>query len=141
MNIRLSVYADRVHKKKGYITEVTGRVIDKKIRSFEGDNIKENALSMILKGLLSCRNRVSHEDVIIVEVQNQHLTSWLNGFKEYKEYAEYLDSIFEVIENLDCRYRFVFVSKPSAKDFVSFGSVSTMVENTVSVDSMFDDFE
>lgn len=115
MNYLISTYANRVNGKNCYTIESKGKVIKSKVFRFTGDNIKENALECICKALLEIQNLVSHDDILIIEVQNVHLTEWLDGMKEYKGYETGLDKVFDVLEYIDCRYRFKLNKNPYAK--------------------------
>lgn len=139
MNYTISTYANRVEGNRGFVIESKGRILDEKISKFEGENIKENALQVILQGIRACRNLPTHDDILIIEVQNSHLCKWLNGAQEYSGYAEYLDPIFELIETLDCRYHFYYNNKPFAKSYIK-GKDTTKV-SVGSVDDMMADFE
>lgn len=136
MNIKLSVYSSRPKGKTGYAIYQKGVVADKKVNCAYSKNIKEDALVSLTKGLRACRSFVSHDDILYIEIQNQHLCSWLSGCVEYKGYSKYLDDVFAVLESLDCRYKFMFVQKPSAKGIVETGQ--SEVEG-VSVESAFSD--
>ena len=50
MNIRLSCYASRKNGKNCWIVETNGEVIKSGLFKFQGDNIKENAISCVEKG-------------------------------------------------------------------------------------------
>lgn len=139
MVYRVSTFANRVEGNRGYILESEGRIIGEKISKFQGDNIKENVLEVVLQGIRACRNNVAHEDYVIIEVQNTHLCDWLNGSVEYKEYSSSLDKIFEVIETLDCRYRFTFTKNPYAKKYIKGKGVSQV--KVSSIDDLMSDFE
>ena len=139
MVYRVGTYANRVEGNRGYLLEVEGRVVDEKISKFQGDNIKVNALEVILQGIRACRSRVSHEDLVIIEVQNTHLCDWLSGSVEYKEYSDSLDKIFEVLETLDCRYRFTFNKSPYAKEYLKGKGVTQVKVSSVA--DLMADFE
>lgn len=139
MNYKVSTYANRVDKKRGFTIEAEGKILEEKISKFEGDNIKENALQTILQGIRACRSLPSHNDILIIEVQNIHLCNWLNGLQEYKEYNEWLDKIFELLETLDCRYSFYFNKKPFAKEYIKGKGITKV--SVGSVDDMMSDFE
>lgn len=138
MNIKLSVYCSRPKGKSGFVVYKDGRVVESKINSTNGDNIKEEVMIILTKGLRACRNVVSHDDILYIEIQNQHLCSWLSGCVEYKGYSEFLDAVFEVLESLDCRYRFMFVAKPTCKVLVEEGKVEVKGS---SIESAFSDLE
>lgn len=139
MNYKLSVYADRIHKKSGYVLLLNGSVLAEKVMRFRGDNIKENALSALYNGLLACKSQIHHNDVVVIEVQNQHLCNWLNGLVEYDGYADYLDKVFSVLEMFDCRYSFYFSKDVFAKKYISDKSFTSVKVGTI--DDMMSDFE
>lgn len=118
MNYRLSCATNRVEGKNGFVLELSGREVEADVFKTEGDNIKENILETIYRGIRVARGVVKHEDILFIEVQNFHLCEWLSGLKEYKGYEEKLDKVFEVLESTDCRYRFVFVKNPYAKSYI-----------------------
>lgn len=136
MNIKLSVYSSRTKGKSGYAIYEKGSVIDSRVSCTSSSNIKEDVLISLSKGLRSCRGRVSHDDILYIEIQNQHLCSWLSGCVEYKGYSKYLDEAFSVLESLDCRYKFMFVGKPTAKKLIEEGKVEV---KGVSVENAFSD--
>lgn len=118
MNIKLSVYTNRVKGKSGYVVFIDGRGRSTEVSGMVSINIKEDILTKLAKGLRQCRQYVSHKDILYIEIQNQHLCNWLNGKVEYKSYNTYLDEVFEVLESLDCRYKFVFVKEPVMKRLI-----------------------
>lgn len=136
MNIRLSCYANRRTGKNCWTVEKQGKVIRSKVFKFKGDNIKENALECVLQGLRAVTNEVKHEDTLWVEIQNIHLAQWLSGQVEYKDYSKLLDQVFEVLENTDCRYMFIFEKSPKAK---LYGALNDFTKQTwSSADSLLD---
>lgn len=139
MNYTLSVYADRVNAKEGYAILKGGKVIKSKISAFKGDNIKENLLHSITLGLKDCSTKVTHKDVIVMEIPNVHLWNWLMGYFECKEYADLVDKAIDVLEHIDCKYRFVFTRVPFAKKFVANNPITKM--ETSSLDDLMSEFE
>lgn len=139
MNCSLSVYADRVNGKVGYVIMSDGRIVSEKIGRFKGNNIKENVLQYVFLGLKDCRSRVHHEDILTVGVQNIHLYQWLNGMMEYKDYSTYLDKVFGVLELLDCKYRFYFSKNLYMKSYIQDRDLTGIKVSTV--DDMMRDFE
>lgn len=117
MNIRLSCYASRKNGKNCWIVETNGDVIKSGLFKFQGDNIKENALLCVERGLRALRNTVRHDDCIQIEIQNVHLAEWLSGQREYSTYAKQLGKVFAVLEDLDCKYNFYFEKVPRAKRY------------------------
>lgn len=138
MNYKLSTYADRVNGKVCFVIESGGKILNDKIISFKGTNIKENALSIIYQGIKSCSLLLEHEDILVIEVQNRNLCDWLNDEVEYKDYFTYLYKVFAVLELLDCRYLFHFVKNPLAKKYMK-GKGLTQMEFSA-VDDMMSEF-
>ena len=118
MNIKLSVFSSRTKSRSGFAVYVNGDMVEYNVSKVTDSNIKVDVLNQLAKGLRACRSHISHEDILYIEIQNQHLCAWLNGNMEYKGYSEHLDSAFEVLESLDCRYKFMFVKEPVVKNFV-----------------------
>lgn len=131
MNYKLSTYANRVSKKNCFTLESGGKTVNSLVFRFIGDNIKQNALETIYRGLKTVGQVVKHNDVVIVEVQNQHLCNWLLGYQEYQGYNEKLDKVFEVLEGIDCRYKFVTEKKPYAKVFGDRNGLTKMSFSTL----------
>ena len=139
MNYKLRTYADRVQGKRCFILEGDGRVLSEKVSKFSGDNIKENALTCVYQGLIACKGVVTHDDILVIEVQNSHLCEWLNGLSEHKNYSEALEKVFDMLDKVDCRYRFCHDVEPTTKRYLKKSEI-TKVEVS-SVDDMMKDFE
>lgn len=118
MNCRLSCGADRKIGRLGYTYEKEGKIQKHGVFRTESSNLKENILVSITKGMRACREDVNHDDLLIIEVQNQHLAQWLSGEVSYKGYEEYLDTLFDTLESMDCRYKFLYVNKPFALSYI-----------------------
>lgn len=138
MNCRLSCGANRKLKKIGYTYEVGGRIEDSGVFKTVSTNMKENILESITRGMKACRGKVHHEDLLIIEVQNQHLAQWLSGEVTYKGYEDYLDRLFDVLESMDCRYKFMFVPKPYALSFIENNNIKK--EQMSSISSLMEEF-
>ena len=138
MNCRLSCGANRKLKKIGYTYEVGGRIEDSGVFKTVSTNMKENILESITRGMKACRGKVHHEDLLIIEVQNQHLAQWLSGEVTYKGYEDYLDRLFAVLESMDCRYKFMFVPKPYALSFIENNNIKK--EQMSSISSLMEEF-
>lgn len=142
MNYKVSVYASRPHGKRCFLMESDGKSIQEKVSTFKGNNIKENALECVMQGLSACKPIVRHSDYVVIEIQNRHLAEWLNDFNGstgYESYDIILDKIFNVLDNLDCRYNFVFVKEPYAKKYLLEARISKVAVS--SVDDLMKDFE
>ena len=118
MNYRLSCIADRVNNKNCYIIVCNGKVIKEYIGSFVGKNIKINILKLIEMGVRDLNNVVKHDDLVIVEIQNSYLQDWLYGLKYKKGYQYYLNDVYNVMDAIDCRFKFVYNKNPDAKNYM-----------------------
>lgn len=98
----------------GFVLESNGYELEKVTIKNKSDNLKKQALSVLERGLRVCRAYLKHEDLLIIEVQNQHLCKWLNGEEEQKDYYDEMDAVFKVLDTLDCRYTFIFRETPYA---------------------------
>jgi len=139
MNYNLSVSADRSLGKSGYILCSKGNVITYKVSRFKGSNIKENILRQIESGLRECKNILHHDDNLYIEVQNSHLCDWLNGRIEKKDYSKCLSDVFDVLEMLDCMYKFIYVQGTLAASYIASKEFSKV--ETSSIDDLMSEFE
>lgn len=125
MNIRLSCVCDRVSRRNFYIVEQNGYLVSSSVYPLLGDNIKKNALNAVERGLRCVKQVASHEDLIVIEIQNRHLADWISGRKESKGYELELDSVFEVLESIDSRYMVKFLPCPTAKAVLKDRGIDT----------------
>lgn len=139
MNCRLSCGSNRKIGKIGFTYEVAGKIEKAGVFRTVSSNAKENMLEAIIKGMKACRDSVSHEDLLVIEVQNQHLAQWLSGEIAYKGYEEYLDRLFDTLESMDCRYKFMYVPKPFALSYISSHDIDK--EKMSSMSSLMEEFE
>ena len=142
MNYLVSVYANRVTGVNNVELMSEGRVIKSYRGRFVGNNIKENVLRCIHRGLRFAAAVVKHDDKLYIEVQNQHLINWLMGRTEHKDYCEWLDVVFADIEGIDCKYKYLYESVPKAKKgtLVDKGSMESLTPS-VGIESMMKEFE
>lgn len=138
MNYRLSCAADRTNNKCGFTLECCGREVYSELFKCVSSNLKECILETVYRGIRVSRGYVKHEDIIRIEVQNNQVCEWLSGYKEHTGYVGYMSKIFSVLESMDCRYSFVFVSKPYAKTYLSSHELSKI--KTSSVEDVMKDF-
>lgn len=141
MNYRLSIAALRVKGKRGFVIESKGKTLEAFVHKSSSLNLKEDILITLTDGLRAIKSYIKHEDILFIEIQNQHLQQWLSGMVEYKDYVEALDSVFEVLETLDCRYRFIFIKDPYAKKVVSQTNLSKEEGNGSSLLDVIKEFE
>lgn len=109
MNVSLSCLAN---KEKGcFILSSNGRTECKELFStarVSGGILKRSILESLRRGIKKARYSVSHEDLLIIEVQNDTIVDWFKNFEYRKEYKDLLDSIYDELELIDCRYRFLY---------------------------------
>jgi len=139
MNYRVSCGVDRPCQKQGFVIEQSGKTEKEVVMKLYSDNLKESVLDCIYHALKEVKPLVKHEDVVIVEVQNAHLVDWLSGLVEYKGYEKELDLVFEVLESIDCRYRFVFCKTPFIKKYLR-GMELTETLKTSSIKDLMGEF-
>ena len=130
MNYRLSVATLRTRGKHGFIIEARGKTVEASVHKLKSTNIKEDVLLTLTEGLRAVKPYIKHEDILYIEIQNQHLQQWRSGMVEYKDYSEALDGVFEVLENLDCRYRFIYTKNPYAKSVVAQTNIKNPTEGS-----------
>ena len=138
MNCRLSCGADRKIGKIGFTYEKSGRIVKSGVFKTVSGNAKENMLESIIRGMRACRNEIQHDDLLVIEVQNQHLAQWLSGEIVYKGYEDYLDRLFDTLERMDCRYKFSYVAKPYALEYIKTHEISR--EKLSSMNSLMEEF-
>lgn len=115
MNIILSCYANK--EKGSIVIEKGGKIEYKEVFKInkKDSTLKEYIFESLIKGLRKVRTYVSHDDLLLVCLQNSHMCEWLNGSKDYKDYSEYLDTVYPILESIDCRYLFSHTDVKKAK--------------------------
>lgn len=117
MNVVLSCYNSK--KKGAYALSKEGRVAHSSVFEFKDKEEKTKkiyTLKTILQGLKVARSEVSHDDLLLIEVSNEHLAHWLMRREEYKGYEEELDEIYSVLSTIDCKYLFAYSACNKAKE-------------------------
>lgn len=122
-SIKVSTFYNRVKSIGAYSIEKEGRIVDSGEKTFrlQEGNLKKGSLVVIEKALRIVKLVCKHEDILYIEVQNQHLCSWLSGLEEKKGYEAELDKVFSTLQGIDCRYKFLFVPSNSASKLVEKG--------------------
>lgn len=142
MNIILSCYS--VRGRGSYCIAKEGKTISEEVFNIGLEDkimLKEYILYTILKGLREARSIVSHDDILLVEIQNRHVAEWLNGQSENKDYSKYLDDIYSLIETMDCRFRFANL-KPVRAINVFNNKIPVKLDETLSgINSVFAELE
>lgn len=141
MNVLLSVNAR--NEKNGY---VFGYVIKKQgktvaehtsIRTDKGrDSLKTLQLEEIIDGLAKLRSLVEHEDVLTIEIENRWVYEWLELEKEQHKYIKYIDRVFDILDTLDCKYRFLHNETPQVNLLLDRGVQKERVKLLSSIEMM-----
>ena len=141
MNVLLSVNAR--NEKNGY---VFGYVIKKQgktvaehtsIRTDKGrDSLKTLQLEEIIDGLAKLRGLVEHEDVLTIEIENRWVYGWLELEREQQKYIQYTDKVFDILDTLDCKYRFLHNETPQVNLLLDKGVQKERVKLLSSVEMM-----
>lgn len=141
MNVLLSVNAR--NEKNGY---VFGYVIKKQgktvaehtsIRTDKGrDSLKTLQLEEIINGLAKLRGLVEHEDVLTIEIENRWVYEWLELEREQQKYIQYTDKVFDILDTLDCKYRFLHNETPQVNLLLDKGVQKERVKLLSSVEMM-----
>ena len=141
MNVLLSVNAR--NEKNGY---VFGYVIKKQgktvaehtsIRTDKGrDSMKTLQLEEIIDGLAKLRGCVEHEDVLTIEIENRWVYEWLELEREQQKYIQYTDKVFDILDTLDCKYRFLHNETPQVNLLLDKGVQKERVKLLSSVEMM-----
>ena len=141
MNVLLSVNAR--NEKNGY---VFGYVIKKQgktvaehtsIRTDKGrDSLKTLQLEEIINGLAKLRGLVEHEDVLTIEIENRWVYEWLELEREQQKYIQYTDKVFDILDTLDCKYRFLHNETPQVNLLLDRGVQKERVKLLSSVEMM-----
>lgn len=141
MNVLLS--ANARNEKNGY---VFGYVIKKQgktvaehtsIRTDKGrDSLKTLQLEEIIDGLAKLRGLVEHEDVLTIEIENRWVYEWLELEREQQNYIKYTDKVFDILDTLDCKYRFLHNETPQVNLLLDRGVQKEKVKLLSSVEMM-----
>lgn len=141
MNVLLSVNAR--NEKNGY---VFGYVIKKQgktvaehtsIRTDKGrDSLKTLQLEEIIDGLAKLRGLAGHDDVLTIEIENRWVYEWLELEREQQKYIQYTDKVFDILDTLDCKYRFLHNETPQVNLLLDRGVQKEKVKLLSSVEMM-----
>ena len=139
MNVLLSVNAR--NEKNGY---VFGYVIKKQgktvaehtsIRTDKGrESLKTLQLEEIINGLAKLRGLVEHDDVLTIEMENRWVYEWLELEREQQKYIQYIDKVFDILDTLDCKYRFLHNETPQVNLLLDRGVQKERVKLLSSVE-------
>lgn len=141
MNVLLSVNAR--NEKNGY---VFGYVIKKQGKTVvehtsirtdkDQESLKTLQLEEIIDGLAKLRGLVEHEDVLTIEIENRWVYEWLELEREQQKYIQYTDKVFDILDTLDCKYRFLHNETPQVNLLLDRGVQKEKVKLLSSVEMM-----
>lgn len=103
------------------------------IRGTDG-SLKKDMLHTIYKGLKVSRDFISHDDLLMVCVQNSTLVQWLSKLEEKKDYIDELALVYDVLDSLDCKVMFSDKLGKRVKSLLSTGVKEEVLEGL----SLFD---
>lgn len=141
MNVLLSVNA-RNEKNGyvfGYVIKKQGKTVDEhtSIRIDKGrDSLKTLQLEEIIDGLAKLRGLVEHEDVLTIEMENRWVYEWLELKREQQKYIQQIDKVFDILDTLDCKYRFLHNETPQVNLLLDKGVQKEKVKLLSSVEMM-----
>lgn len=141
MNVLLSVNA-RNEKNGyvfGYVIKKYGKIVAEhtSIRTDKGrDSLKTLQLEEIIDGLAKLRGLVEHDDVLTIEIENRWVYEWLELEREQQNYIKYTDKIFDILDTLDCKYRFLHNETPQVNLLLDNGVQKEKVKLLSSVEMM-----
>lgn len=141
MNILLSVNA-RNEKNGyvfGYVIKKQGKIVAEhtSIRTDKGrDSLKTLQFEEIINGLAKLRGLVEHDDVLTIEMENRWVYEWLELEREQQKYIQYIDKVFDILDTLDCKYRFLHNETPQVNLLLDRGVQKERVKLLSSVEMM-----
>lgn len=141
MNVLLSVNA-RNEKNGyvfGYVIKRQGKTVAEhtSIRTDKGrDILKTLQLEEIIDGLAKLRGLVEHDDVLTIEIENRWVYEWLELEREQQKYIQYIDKVFDILDTLDCKYRFLHNETPQVNLLLDRGVQKEKVKLLSSVEMM-----
>lgn len=141
MNVLLSVNA-RNEKNGyvfGYVIKKQGKIVAEhtSIRTDKGrDSLKTLQLEEIIDGLAKLRGLVEHDDVLTIEMENRWVYEWLELGREQQKYIQYIDKVFDILDTLDCKYRFLHNETPQVNLLLDRGVQKERVKLLSSIEMM-----
>ena len=143
MNIKLDCYVSRPEGKRGYFIERESQILEEHlVKVNRNESMKKLIIENITDGIRHVKNLVAHEDVLSIIIQNRNVAEWIVNRNEsrYRDFVPQIDELFDVLEELDCRYTIVFNSNSMARKFVknSFEFDKVAAESIEDVFSEFD---
>lgn len=141
MNVLLSVNA-RNEKSEyvfGYVIKKQGKTVAEhtSIQTDKGrDSLKTLQLEEIINGLAKLRGLVEHEDVLTIEIENRWVYEWLELERGQQKYIQYTDKVFDILDTLDCKYRFLHNETPQVNLLLDMGVQKERVKLLSSVEMM-----
>lgn len=138
VNIKLECYSSSKAGKKGFIIEQSGKVVYSDLSRLSTDDYKRGIFLALRDGLIAVRSMVKHESILSIVLQNRNVAEWVLNRDEYKcsKYSDVSDEVFDLIDELDCRYRIVSLKSFGAQKYVLKGDPKPL--ETEGIESAFD---
>lgn len=136
-NIKLECFASVVKGKKGFSIEKDGKTLHREVTYLSAKDLKEGMFLALKDGLQMVKSKVTHEMVLMIVVQNRHVADWLNEMNDYgcNRFIEVSDIVFDLIDELDCKYRVVYLQNYNTKKYVL--NNDPVKEKTVGLEDAF----
>lgn len=113
MNYKLSCYYDINTGKGAYSLEKSGREVGSRVIRVGTNSKQEGILSLLINSIGMLKINISHEDRLMIELQNASLCRELNG-KQSNLVSNLLYDFQMSFDEVDCKYLFVYNPKPYA---------------------------
>lgn len=123
----------------GYVIKKQGKTVAEhtSIRTDKGrDSLKTLQLEEIINGLAKLRGLVEHDDVLTIEIENRWVYEWLELEREQQKYIQHIDKVFDILDTLDCKYRFLHNETPQVNLLLDMGVQKERVKLLSSVEMM-----
>ena len=113
MNYKLSCYYDVNTGKGAYTLERSGKEVGSRALRVGLKSKQDGILSLLINSIGILKVSISHEDRLMIELQNSALCRELNG--EQSNLVSNLLYDFQMFfDEVDCKYLFVYNPKPYA---------------------------
>lgn len=136
-NVKLECYSSEKLGKKGFLIEKEGRVVHSDVSKMS-DDYKRGIFLSLYDGILVVRGMVDHDSMLTIVLQNRNVAEWVLNRDEYKcsKYSDVSDKVFDLIDELDCKYRIVSMKSYGAQRMVKTEPVRGL--ETSGIESVLD---
>ena len=73
---------------------------------------------------------------LTIEIENRWVYEWLELEREQQKYIQYIDKVFDILDTLDCKYRFLHNETPQVNLLLDKGVQKEKVKLLSSVEMM-----